>query len=70
MPPDCGPVVAVSAGVQHTCAIRADGRLFCFGDAEQTHSHESVGQVVAVSAGDYHTCTLGADSKAALVFDM
>ena len=32
VPEDLGPVLAVSAGNAHTCAVRADGSLVCFGD--------------------------------------
>ena len=28
---DLGPILAVSAGYGHTCAVRADGELICFG---------------------------------------
>ena len=31
VPTNLGPVLAVSAGFQHTCAVRADGHLVCFG---------------------------------------
>ena len=31
MPTDLGAVVAVSAGEDHTCAVRSDGQLVCFG---------------------------------------
>ena len=30
-PPDLGPVVAVAAAYQHTCAVKVSGELVCFG---------------------------------------
>ena len=32
VPTDLGRVVAIAAGSDHTCAVRADGQLVCFGD--------------------------------------
>ena len=32
VPADLGPVLAVSAGDFHSCALRTDGQLVCFGD--------------------------------------
>ena len=31
VPPGLGPVVAVAAGPDHTCAVSAAGKLVCFG---------------------------------------
>ena len=31
VPADLGPVLAVSAGSFHTCAVRADSQIVCFG---------------------------------------
>ena len=56
--PDLGPELAVAAGALHTCAVRADGRLVCFG--HNTHGQCDVpadlGPVLAVTAGAWHTC--------------
>ena len=48
---------AVSAGGKHACALRADGRLTCFGDNEygQCDVPADLGPVSAVSAGAAHT---------------
>lgn len=70
--------VQVSAGASHTCAIRADGRLFCWGDDSLhqlgdggTNAGQSVPTEVAgdrvdwvqVSAGQDHTCARTADQQ-------
>eukprot|EP00439_Symbiodinium_sp_Y106_P073061 s322_g13.t1 len=56
---------AVSAGGKHACALRADGRLTCFGDNEygQCDVPADLGPVSAVSAGAAHTCALRADGR-------
>jgi alpha-tubulin suppressor-like RCC1 family protein len=67
----------VSAGGSHTCALAADGRVYCWGwnengqlgDGTRT-SHSSPKVVsgtlrfVQVSAGAYHTCALATDNRA------
>jgi alpha-tubulin suppressor-like RCC1 family protein len=67
----------VSAGGSHTCALAADGRVYCWGFNENgqlgdgTRTNHSSPKVVAgtlrfvqVSAGAYHTCALAADNRA------
>ncbi|CAE7804148.1 UVR8 [Symbiodinium sp. CCMP2592] len=62
---ELGPVVAVSAGESHSCALRADGQLVCFGDSEngQCEVPPDLGPVVAVSAGYRHTCAVRTDGQ-------
>ncbi len=58
----------VSAGGLHTCAIRNDSRLACWGvDGEGRVSgpNASTATYLAVSAGQAHTCALGADDHLA-----
>ena len=57
---DFGPVVAVSAGDEHTCAVRSDGQLVCFGlnTRGQCDVPTALGPVSAVSAGVFHTCAV------------
>jgi alpha-tubulin suppressor-like RCC1 family protein len=67
----------LSAGGSHTCALAADGRVYCWGLNENgqlgdgTRTNHSSPKVVAgtlrfvqVSAGAYHTCALAADNRA------
>ena len=64
VPTDLGPVLSVAAGLRHTCAVRADGRLVCFGcnvDG-QCDVPADVGPVLAVAAG-FHTCAVRADGR-------
>src|SRR5207249_2808070 len=65
-------VTALSAGTFHTCAVRADGTVWCWGDngfeqlgvAEMGPRSTPVqvrflsGAVVSVAAGGQHTCAL------------
>jgi len=69
--------VQVSAGLSHTCAVKTDGRLFCWGDGgsgrlgDNTTSDSLVpvqefwqGEDWAlVTAGDQHTCAIETDGQ-------
>jgi alpha-tubulin suppressor-like RCC1 family protein len=49
---------AASAGLQHTCALRADGAVFCWGRNHVGESTPPVGSFAQVSAGGEFTCGL------------
>ena len=61
MPP-ANAVVAVSAGVGHTCALLGSGEIICWGDSEGDENPAMTdvpsGVYRAVSAGALHTCAL------------
>ena len=65
VPSDLGTVSAVAAGYCHTCTVRADGQLVCFGgnSAGQCDVPPDLGPVLAVSAGYFHTCAVRADGR-------
>ena len=65
VPTDLGPVLAFSAGDYHSCAVRTDGQLVCFGDNEfgQCDVPADLGPVFAVSAGEAHSCAERTDGQ-------
>ena len=66
--PDCSPAAAtatahwtaVTAGQKHTCGLRADGTIKCWGDNRHGQSNPPAGQFTAVSAGNWYSCGLRA----------
>ena len=54
MPP--GEFVSVSAGLGHTCGVRTDGSVECWGGDEWGQSTPPPGEFASVSAGGGHTC--------------
>ncbi len=72
-----GRAIAVTAGWGHTCAVREDGAVFCWGsnfagqlgDGTTQERHTPVrvrnlgGQATAVVAGNAHTCALLRDGS-------
>ena len=53
------------AGSQHTCGVRSDGHLVCFGRNifGPCDVPTDLGAVVAVSAGSIHTCAVRSDGQ-------
>ena len=54
----------IAVGVSHTCALRADRTVVCWGYNKygQTSVPDSVqGETVQIVAGDFHTCAVQAD---------
>ena len=73
-PTDCG-FVAISAGGHHTCALRGNGRVWCWGyngdgrlgDGTSTTHYtpvrvSSLSEVFSISAGRKHSCALDANA--------
>ena len=48
----------MTAGSFHTCALREDGRIACWGQVSVPN-----GSYLALSAGGSHTCALGGDGR-------
>lgn len=70
---DCDPIATLSAGLAHTCAVTAGGRVACWGKNASREAHDSTTNPVlqpafvsgitgatAVAAGDVHTCVIDA----------
>ena len=65
--PEGGVTVSISAGLQHTCAVRSSdpypGQAWCWGDNSQGQAVFRPETFVQVSAGNFHTCGLVADGR-------
>lgn len=63
MPDGLASVAQVSAATVHTCALRTNGTVICWGDNSEGESTVPSGlsSVVEVSAGGYHTCARKTD---------
>ena len=59
-----GSYTAMAVGVQHTCALRTDQTIACWGDSFQ-QANAPAGQFTAVSAGHEHVCALRTDQTIA-----
>lgn len=62
-----GQVLAVSAGGYHTCLLKTDTTVACFGAAwsGQLAVPKDLAGVVSLSAGRFHSCVAKADGTAA-----
>ncbi|MCY3786697.1 MAG: hypothetical protein OXG47_08255 [bacterium] len=56
-----GTFAAVSSGKDHTCVIRADGSVACWGSNREKQSAPPDGVFAAIEAGAEHTCGLRLD---------
>ena len=59
--PTCATFKAVSAGVLHSCAIRADDTITCWGWNGEGQTDAPAGAFKTVSAGVLHSCAIRAD---------
>ena len=55
-PADAGPFRSISAGGLHTCGVRTDGSVLCWGSDEFGQSTPPEGEFQSISAGGRHTC--------------
>ena len=58
-------LVSVSAGWDHTCGVRSDGSVACWGRYDSGQSTPPAGSFVSVSAGGGHTCGVRGDGSVA-----
>ena len=61
--PPSGSFSSVTAGGNHTCGVRADGSVACWGDNRGGQSRPPSGSFSSVSAGGSHTCGVRADGS-------
>ena len=56
-------LASVSAGGRHTCGVRLDGSITCWGKDEYGQSTPPAGEFTSVSAGFNHTCGVRLDGS-------
>ena len=56
-----GDFIMMSAGESHTCAVRADGPVVCWGSDEHGQATPPTGEFSSVSAGPRYTCGVRTD---------
>ena len=59
---DSGGFTAVAAGVSHSCGLRTDNTLTCWGSNHYGEADVPAGAFKAVTAGGSHTCGLRTDN--------
>jgi alpha-tubulin suppressor-like RCC1 family protein len=63
IPDGRGGVGVLATGLQHTCALRQDGRASCWGDNYSGQARPLPGSFIELSAGFDHTCGLRGDGS-------
>ena len=63
VPFDGSRLSSISSGKYHTCGIRQDGTVHCFGLDGLGQSSPPEGEFLSVSAGGNHSCGVKADAK-------
>ena len=59
---ECETFQTISAGGTHSCGVRADNTLTCWGDNDHGQADAPAGAFQTVSAGGVHSCGLRADN--------
>ena len=60
--PTCDLFDAVDSSNFHTCAVRKDQTIVCWGDNSSGQANAPDGQFISVSAGQQHTCAIRTDN--------
>ena len=63
--PAAGSFVSVSAGEVHSCGVRNNGSVACWGWDEYGKATPPAGSFVSVSAGGFHTCGVRSNGSVA-----
>lgn len=56
-----GPSASVSSGLQHSCRVKGDLTVVCWGDNDYGQAMPPLGAFTLVSAGQSHSCGVGSD---------
>ncbi len=64
-PPDSSSFASVAAGFDHTCGVRIDGSVVCWGSNTDGQASPPAGSFAEVSGGHAHTCGLKNDETIA-----
>ena len=65
LPPTGPQLTSIAVGRSHSCAIRADQTIACWGDNRYGQIDAPVGQYSAIAAADTHSCAIRADQTIA-----
>ena len=63
--PPADTYTAIAAGDWHSCAIRPDGTIACWGDNEHGQTDTPQGRYTAITAGSVHSCAIRPDGTVA-----
>ena len=61
--PAPGRFSQVSAGNGHTCALRGDGSIVCWGEATWGATETPPGLITQITSSQYHSCALRTDAE-------
>ncbi|MDE0267524.1 MAG: RCC1 domain-containing protein, partial [Acidimicrobiaceae bacterium] len=53
-----GTYTAITAGNNHTCALKTDNTITCWGNNHHNQTNTPTGTYTAITAGNNHTCAL------------
>ena len=56
--------IAIAAGDFHTCVLKANGKVYCYGDNRYGQAQDYlIGDAIGVSTGRFHTCVLRSNGE-------